>query len=242
MANTFFEYPTRQEGTPEEQLRGLYSYLYQMSERLNEALNDISLEQMEDSVQKTVREAGKLSGQAEENRSSLKSLIIKTAEIVRTEMTELSTVLTRNYEALSSQFGSYEENLTNTITATAEGILQDYRYEERVEGAERYVKRTSQFIFSGLLDPVNMIYGVAIGDNVTGENGELVDANKMATFTKDELAFYMNGVKVAWFSNSTFYIDRGQVEESLQIGLKHRWQVLSDGSIALISVREEISN
>ena len=57
----------------------------------------------------------------------------------------------------------------------------------------------------------------------------------MATFTMDELAFYVGGSKVAWFSNNTFFIDRGQILSSLQIG-NHLWKAMADGSMVLVTV------
>ncbi len=236
MANVFFDNPPVTTGDEKNQLLQLRMYLNAMSDKLNEAMNSISIEQMDTDTAQKIRTASGEKVDAEVN--TLKSLIIKSAEIVRHEMDEITSHLEDNYEALSSQFGEYERNLTNDITITAEGILQDYRYEERIQGLEDeagntdvFINRTNQYIYSGLIG--NGKYGIAIGENVTNADGTLNSANKCATFTMDELAFYQGDTKLAWFSNSVFHIERGEIEKSLKMG-NHTWQVFADGSMALI--------
>ena len=89
MADVFFDNPPIQSGSPEEQLRTLYSYLSTISMKLNEAMMTISLEQASTEAQKAVSQAVAAEEKTEKNRQDLKSLIIKTAEIVRTEMEEI---------------------------------------------------------------------------------------------------------------------------------------------------------
>lgn len=251
MSKVFFETPSTLNGTAQEQLQTLYSYLYQMSEKLNEAMQTITIENMEPDLQVQIRTVTGTEGQQlrEKESNALKSMIVKTANIVRSEMDEIRTTLESSYEALSEDFGSYERNLTNNITATAEGILQNYRFEERIQGntdtMDAFIRKTNQYIFSGLIDTVEVggvtqeRYGIAIGNNVTATdangNESLDRENMMATFTMDELAFYVGSVKVAWFSNATFFIDRGRIVSSLQIG-NHVWKAMSDGSMVLVTV------
>ena len=58
----------------------------------------------------------------------------------------------------------------------------------------------------------------------------------MAQFTKNELAFFSQGEKIAWFANDTFYINTGKIQNSLQMGDHHRWQINADGSLALMAL------
>ena len=239
-ANVFFDSPPVLLGDEKGQLLQLQRYLMSMSDKLNEALMDITIEQMAPETQKAITQNQENGAQKYE---TLKSMIIKTAEIVRTEMSEISTQLESRYEALSSQFGSYEQNLQNTITATAEGIMQQYDYEERISGLESdtdaFYRRINQYIFSGLVDSVNGKYGIAIGENVTAydANGNpyLNNNRKMATFTMDRLSFWQGTVELAYFSNQVFHIAQGEVEQSLKLG-NLKWMVLSDNSVGFISV------
>ena len=237
MVNTFFDSPPVLRGTDAEQLQQLYAYLGAMSNTLNSALMSITIEQMTPEAQAVIRE-----GAAEERKeetTALKSLIIKTAEIVRTEMDEIRTTLTGSVQALSEQFGSYQQDMVANITATAEGILQDYHFEERIQGLEDidaagFIRKINQYIFCGLVDSVNGKYGIAVGENVTNSDGTMNAAGRKATFTMDELAFYEGSTKVAYMSNNMFNITNGEITRSLKMG-NHTWTKLSDGSLALLA-------
>lgn len=239
MANVFFDNPPNLQGRERDQLQQLFSYLSVMSDRLNEAMTSITIEQMTPEARHTITETQEKTAK---NYESLKTMIIKTAEIVRHEMDVISTRLEDNYEALSSQFGEYSRNLTSTITATAEGILQEYEFQERITGLEEdtegFQRRLNQYIFSGLVDEVNGKYGIAIGENVTAYDAQgnpyLNTARKTATFTMDELAFWHGETKMAYFSDNVFHIANGEVTESMKMG-NHNWRILQDGSMGLIS-------
>ena len=241
MAEVFFDNPPALAGTEKEQLLQLQRYLNAMSEKLNQSLMQISLEQMEPETKQAITGATE---KAENTVNGLKSMIVKTASIIRHEMDVISATLNDNYQALSDQFGAYERNLQSEITATAEGILKAYQYAERVSGLEDeagntdvFIRRINQYIFSGLIDEVNGKYGIAIGENVTSYDAQgnpfLNNAQKMATFTMDRLSFWQGGTEVAYFASDTFYIRRGEVLSSLQMG-NHTWNVMPDGSIGLV--------
>lgn len=240
MAEVWFENPPELNGTEKDQLIQLQRYLNAMSEKLNQSLMQISIEQMVPETREAITRA---ETKAESTATGLKEMIIKTAQIVRHEMDVIATTLNDNYQALSDQFGAYERNLQSEITATAEGILQDYHYEERVTGLEDeagntdvFIRRINQYIFSGLIDEVNGKYGIAIGENVTSYDSQgnpyLNNNQKMATFTMDRLSFWQGNTEVAYFSSNTFYIQRGEILNSLRMG-NHTWNVMTDGSIAL---------
>lgn len=238
MASEFFDNPPTLTGTEEEQLRQLQRYLNTMSEKLNVALMQISIDQLSTETQEKINS---VSGEAVRNQyEGLKSMIVKTAEIVRHEMDEITTHLEDNYDALSEQFGEYERNLTNDIRATADGLLQEYGYSESIKDLQdetkTFQKNLSYYIFTGLLDDTGQdpIYGIAIGEEMTTETGELNNAKKMATFTTTELAFWVGEAKVAFFSNSVFHIAQGEVSDYMKMG-NHTWKVMTDGSMALIS-------
>ena len=242
MTEVFFDNPPTLQGKEEDQLRQLQRYLGAMSDKLNMALMSITIEQMAPETRTVIT---RQEDTAAKNYNSLKTMIVKTAEVVRREMDEITARLEDNYTALSDQFGNYERDLVSTITATANGILQDYQYEERIQGleteageTESFKRRIDQYIFSGLVDEDNGKYGIAIGENVTAydENGNpyLNENRKTATFTMDELAFWHGETKIAWFSDSIYHIESGEIRNTLKMG-KHTWKILADGSMGLIS-------
>lgn len=240
MANVFFDTPPTLSGDEAGQLQQMYSYLYQMSEKLNTALMDISVEQLAPQERQVMLKLESEETDVATAKETLKSLIIKTAEIVRHEMTEISTTLTDRYEAISSEFGEYSRNLEATITATARGIMQEYNYDETIRGLQQtdaglleFETRTNQYIFSGIIDPTTGEAGIAIGENVTNADGSLNSNNKMATFTKNRLSFFQGGREVAYYSDNAFYIKQGIIEHSLQMG-SHVWRILDNGAIALM--------
>lgn len=242
MDNVFFDNPPVLSGKPEEQLVQLKNYLFTVSNKLNDVFMEVSIQEQKAEEQRTITAAGGGTAEAAEPDNTFlktKQLIIKTAEIVRNEMQEIQTTLGANIQAISDQFGTYEQNLEQTITATAQGVLQNFRIEERISGVENsteeFLRTTRQYIYSGLLDANNQIYGIAIGYNVTDENGELNNQNKMATFTADRLSFYLNGAEVAYFSNNVFHIARGEVTDSMIMG-NFQWKVFSNGSLGLMKI------
>ena len=238
MADVFFENPPVLSGKPEQQLVTLYNHLFTLSNKLNEALMNISIEQMAPEDRQVIRKAEAQQQESADEFTRTKALIIKTAEIVRTEMEEIRAHLQTDVDAISDQFGEYQATLESTISATAEGILQDYHIEERISGVEGqtddFIRSTSQYIFSGLLDANTQTYGIAIGYNVTDpDDGTLVDANKMATFTADRMSFYLNGTEVSYYSGNTFHIANGEVTDSMRMGA-YLWKVFANGSMGLM--------
>lgn len=239
MAEVFFDNPPALQGKEENKIQQLYLYLNAISEKLNTALMDVTIEQMAPETRQVI------TGQAEtsqKNYDSLKSMIVKTAGIVRHEMDEIRTHLEDNYEALSDQFGEYQRNLTSEITATANGILQDYQFQERIKGLENdtesFQRQINQYIFSGLISENPVRYGIAIGENVTAYdqdgNPYLNTEQKTATFTMDELAFWQGTTKLAWFASQVMHINSAEIENTLKMG-NHTWKILADGAMGLVS-------
>ena len=238
-SDVFFDNPPALQGTEKVQLDQLYRYLNAMSEKLNQALMNISIEQLTPDVQDVISGAQKGEQQAKEV-NGLKSLIIKTAEIVRHEMDEIRISLEDHYEALSSQFGQYERDIDSQITLGAQGVLQDFQIEERINSVtdefESYRQNVNSYIFLGILD--NGKTGIAIGENVTDASGNYDSAQKMATFTSERLSFWRNGIELAYFSDDVFHIAKGEITKELKMG-NHTWKIMSDGSMGLISGQTE---
>ena len=121
MAKVFFDTPPIQSGSAEERLNQLYRHLFAMSEKLNQALMDVSIEQMAPEAQTAIRTAAAAGTKSEQEYNALKSQIIKSADIVRNEMNEIRVYLDHQYSAFSEQFGEYQRAVETQMTATAEG-------------------------------------------------------------------------------------------------------------------------
>lgn len=237
MAEVFFDNPPAQGGTAEEQLKTLHGYLQTLSQKLNEALMNISLEQLAENGQTAIINAQKGAEAAEENRQGLKELIIKNAEISRTEEEEIRAQLSRNVEAISEAFGTYQESTTAEFQVTAQGIQQIYNslqtVTSNVEGISDYQTALRGYIYSGELQTSPRKVGIAIGQNVTNEDGTLNDANKVATFTSDRITFYLNGVEMGYYEGTGFHIPRGEVEDSMKMG-NFVWKIFEGGAMGLM--------
>lgn len=237
MGNTFFNSPPALSGTAEDQLRQLYGHLFELSDKLNAALMDISIEQLNPEARVVVSAAAQADVQIESNAEALKTMIVKNAEIVRASMEEIRTTLSSNYTAISEQFGTYQENIEAQIAATSTGIDQAYSLIQTVQAAgddnAAVLRKLNANIFSGIIDTNTGEVGIAIGYNVTNNDGTLNDANKMATFTADRLTFYIGETPVAWFGNSVFHISDGEVTSSMRMG-SYLWKVMANGSMGLM--------
>lgn len=238
MANVFFDNPPEARGTAEEQLEQLKRYLGTVSQKLNEAMLHIGVDQLTAEGQNAIKQAQKSDELTEEKRQQLKSLIIKNADIVKTDMEEIRAELTQSIEAVSEMFGTYQETITAELEATATGIRQTYEALETIVNTangvnEEYRTRMQSFIYSGVLSNSPYTTGIAIGQNVTNADGTLNDQNKMATFTADRITFYTNGVEVGYYEGSRFHIENGEVLQTMKMG-NFVWRVFPDGSMGLV--------
>ena len=238
MAEVFFDNPPATRGTAEEQLRSLQSYLGMLSTKLNEAMNQINIEQLEPESRTAIQQAVTNAEVTEDNRQALKALIIKNAEIVKTEMDEYVLNLNKSIEALSSQFGEYQEQVSMDLTATAEGIRQQYEDLEEIisnnQEAVEYSRALSGYIYSGILNVPGVIngeLGLAIGQNIQVNNNQLV--NQSITITPDQITFYKNGTPIGYYKGDRFYIAKGEVTDSMKMG-NFVWKVFANNSLALM--------
>lgn len=220
--------PPNLQGDEKAQLQQLWSYLYQMSQALNNNLDAIGGNELTDSeravMQKILSGDEVSSGLSE--METLKSLIIKTADFVQTSLTEYRMNLLGSTVA-SGQFGRYVRNTGLDVEINPEGITQNFSFQEIVQGLKHYEINAKNYIKTGLLRTVGSlpVYGVAIGKDVVtySEDGTetYVDGNKVAELTANELSFWQNGAKVAGYTGSRisfyyngtecFYIQNGKM-------------------------------
>ena len=244
-----FLMPPRPEGTVQQQLQRQYAYLFQMAQQLNLALD--SLDGHIAAVGRDARSAAARSAgtpvrtgvtEAEKQQyDTLKSLILRTAEEIRSEMDKLELELAGEYVAVG-EFGSYLEQLNSSIQADPAAITQYYRFfsdlqtdVEAVDAAfHNYRVETEGYIRTGIVyyDGAVPVYGVAVGQDLAVQeiDGETVveQKNFRATYTASKLSFWQDATEVAYVSNNRLYISDITVLHGMTVG---PWRISTDGAL-----------
>lgn len=197
-------------GNGEQQLFGIKKYLFQLTEQLN--LADWSANAVfTEAAQAVDAEKGAGTGENETagklaEYSALRSLIIKTADYAIENSESINLRLKSSMKAISD-FGELAENLQNDITVASDGINQLFGYTAGINNDKgTWSVDTKQYIKTGLLyyDSGLPVYGVGVGiiDTTLTNNEEVIDIakNKLATFTASEIAFWQQGLKVAYIT------------------------------------------
>jgi len=234
-------YPT---GTAQQQCFQTYSYLFQMAQQLNMALDQLENSAVQASPQQTpsaLRDATTQTAAAQYD--TLKSLIVKTANTVNRTMEQLSATLTEDYVA-QSDFGSYVQKLSAYLEANPEALTQYYSFTSDLQSAvgavdaafSAYRTDTEGYIRTGVVYYENSVpvYGVAVGQNLTATEvdgvREVAPNNFRAVFTATKLSFWQDATEVAYISNNRLYITDITVLGSLQIG---GWAMTNSGGLAI---------
>ena len=232
-----FLMPPAPQGSVQQQLTAQYAYLFQMAQQLNLALDGLA----GGGVPSAAGGAGGGSAasgdqpEREQQYRTLKSLILRTARQIRSEMDKVRLELQGEYVAVSD-FGTYLEQLNSTIEADAAAITQYYKFFSDLQGNvekisaafERYRVDTEGYIRTGIVyyDGAVPVYGVAVGqDLITVEvDGEQVvqQKNFRATYTAGKLSFWQDAVEVAYVSNNRLYISNITVLQAVTLG---RWEI-----------------
>lgn len=227
--------------TEAEQLRQIRSYLYSLASQLQYAFD--GAEQEQQTALSTPRTAA---GREETpTLSSIKSLIIRSAEITQRIAEKLETRLSGKYVA-QSQFGTFTQMTEQRIAASAEELRQEFtnwqRIETDVEEIRSSLLEVSASIRTGLLyeQEDGPVYGVEIGQQER-EDG-VVRFRKFARLTADRLSFYdRNDTEVAYVSDSALHVTSAEAAsltagaaavQRLQLG-QYTWQLGGDGHLTL---------
>ena len=229
-------------GTEKQQLVQIRSYLYQMQQQLMIALEGLTPNAIAEQAAARVRGADTLPDGAKATLDSayrtLKSLIIKTADTVNSQIQEITQTLESNYVA-NSVFGTYVENAQAQFVATAQGIVQSYGYDSKLtahqagidavsqsvetldstisgvndvlDTLETYNINTEQYIKTGLLffDDENIPrYGVAVGEKLTQ-----VEVNGEIVVERSGLAATFTSDRLSFWQNEVevAYISNNQL-------------------------------
>lgn len=227
--------------TEAEQLRQIRSYLYSLASQLQYAFDGAEQEQQ------TALSTPRTAARQEETPtlSSIKSLIIRSAEITQRIAEKLETRLSGKYVA-QSQFGTFTQLTEQRIAASAEELRQEFtnwqRIETDVEEIRSSLLEVSASIRTGLLyeQEDGPVYGVEIGQQER-EDG-VVRFRKFARLTADRLSFYdRNDTEVAYVSDSALHVTSAEAAsltagaaavQRLQLG-QYTWQLGGDGHLTL---------
>lgn len=236
-------FPNITASTVEEQILQIKTFLYETTEQLNWALNILDDSQKEEN--KTNGYNGSIV--ADENTpettfNNIKSLIIKSADIINAYYEELNKRLTGEYVAISD-FGTYKENTSNDITANSDYIDRVFKSLQTVitdlENINNQMIDVSAYIKTGKLaydENGTPIYGVEVGQKniVDGEE----QFNKFARFTSNKLSFYdpqfSEKEPVAYISNYTLYITNVEILGTITIGRKVKIDTTYGFTISLV--------
>lgn len=231
MPNTV-EFPPQLVGTDAERIALLYNYLFKLSGTINFALQNIGSENLSVEYKNEIAlNSASQSERIDDQYAAVKSIVIKTANIIRTEMDRMSADFSKTYAA-KSEFGDYLESTKSLVEATANGIVQNYHLDSVLTTNDadfadfrNWKISSDQYIHSGLLyyDDENLpVYGVAVGNNLTyiEVDGKKIvkKENLAATFTAEKISFWQDGREAAYLSNQKLYILDAQVKGRLSAG------------------------
>lgn len=205
-----------------EQVR---SYLYQMAEQLNWALNNVE-RQMETVVAETSKQTSSepTPEEAKTNFNSIKALIIKSADIVEAYSEVIEKKLEGKYVA-ESDFGTYKQDTSALITANSEAITAKFGNIQEIASTLEEIKsqliETEAYIRAGYLedDPLSgvPVYGIEVGqEDIIGDKDSY---RRFARFTSDRLSFYnSNRDEIAYISGYNLTITNARIKSALYHG------------------------
>lgn len=209
--NVDLRFPNITATNPSGQMAQMQSYMHQLVQQLNWALNTIGDAQSGNTSNVVINKPSEdvSPKEAEDTFNSIKALIIKSADIVKAYEETIKSDFEGEYFA-DSDFGSYLEQTSRSIEENSKGVTEIYTnvqtITDKVDGIDEDVRATNSYIKRGLLgndkDTGEAVYGIAVGE--TDENGVY---KQYAWFTADKLTFFdESGNPVAYIGNGCLYI------------------------------------
>lgn len=190
--------------TTEGQIKQMQSYMHQLVQQLNWALNAVD-EAASGNTSSVVVSKQSESASPEEavnTFNSIKALIIKSADIVKAYEETMRKDFNGEYVAVSD-FGTYTEETNATIEENSKGLTALYT---NVQTIGDDVKTTNAYIKRGYLGFHDRLqkdaYGIGVGE--TNDKGVY---NKYSWFTSDGLSLFdESGNEVAYITQNKLYI------------------------------------
>ena len=213
--------------TPEGKMAQMQSYMHQLVQQLNWALNTID-EASSGNTSSVVmsKQSESLSPKEAANTfNSIKSLIIKSADIVKAYEDTILTNFNGKYFA-ESDFGTFIEDTNKFVTENSRGVTEAYTSIASITNTEgtgsldkvaEEVRLTNAYIKRGLLgyhDRLKKdVYGMAVGETEDGVY------KKYAWFTAYGVSLFdENDKEVAYISQNKLYITDAVFLGAVQFG------------------------
>ena len=229
------QYPNITAGTPQEQIAQLRTFLFQLVEQLNVQQSGIGAVQtgLAVTVNRSKADGVNASVAAPAGTfNQIKSLIIKSADIVDAYYEEINKRLEGKYVA-ESAFGTYSQETDLQISANSERINQVFTNLQSLSGDFEQMISTRANIRQGLLFEVGdttleeelgqvipegtPIYGVEVGQTVQEDDVEVF--KKFARFTAYGMTLYDNNGKLsAYITDNRLHIPNAVIKVSLVRG------------------------
>ena len=209
--------------TEKEQLQQVKSYLYQFAEQLKWALNTLESNSSHGAASGGIAYDGssvkQTAAESEKTFSSIKSLILKSADIVDAYYEQISRKLSGSYVA-QSDFGTYLQDTIQDVEETSTATTQRFTNLQEILAAVHQYVATNAYIRTGLLEELSdgtTVYGVEVGQTNKVDGEEVF--SKFSRFTSDRLSFYdNNSAEVAYVSDYKLYITNAEITGTLKIG------------------------
>lgn len=213
-------------GNPNEQMRQMQSYIYQLAEQLNWALGTLETSSGGNvSPNIKIEQGTEVSEKdAESTFNSIKALIIKSADIVKAYEETFFKDFNGKYFA-DSDFGTYLLETKASIDYNSEEITEKFTRVETIESKvgdidkitseiDLYIKRGYLGTYKDGTKEGEEANGIAVGEYKDGEY------KQYAWFTADRLSFFdENGSEVAYIGAGCLYIvGKAVFQGTLQLG------------------------
>ncbi len=224
-------YPNISGKTPQEQLAQIRSYLFGLVDQLNLDRDQALTVPSSGALPPAASSAPAENTQGPQNTfNQIKSLIVKSAEIVDAYYEKMATRLDGLYVA-QSDFGTYQQELSAVLEQTAQSLTQSYENIQRLSGQLEQVIEVNANIRTGLLfhagEPGEVlpqelpdgtpIYGVEVGQTTQVDGEKIFD--KFARFTAYGMFFYDENENIsAYISDNRLRIPNAVVETTLARG------------------------
>ena len=216
-----------------EQIRQVHSYLFQVVEQLNWALNNIETANVATKANDSATNSGNTQAPQEklpiDTFNSIKGLIIKSADIVNAYYEEIDDLLKLSGEYVAEATfpegsAKFIQNTNTVLKANSDSISQFYTNMQEIlsdiESLNNQLINVNAYIKSGLLyysDDGVPVYGLEIGQK-TDKNG-VETFNQYARFVSNKLSFFdSNGYEAAYISDKKLFIDNVEINISFSMG------------------------
>ena len=239
----YIDLPTIGQGTSEQQLAEIRSYIYKSNEQMNATLANLTVDKIWEQTASALSASSNNSNETDELMSQyqkVRDLIIKTADIVIQTDEQMKMAMNGSYLA-KNQFGEYLLNTSVEIDGKSTGFTQLYTYSSEL-GSDygNYKTYQQNFIKEGLLDDsgTTPIYGVEIGLLTSEFEVELddkktnvtVDKNKKIRVTPTELSLWDSDIKVAYVTEGEIYFPSARITGG-SININNNFKVDSEGNL-----------